>query len=140
MARDDKYILFVSLTVVAVVCVACLLASFTARADRVDNHYYPQEVPVINNYTTNVTEITEYSRLQDYDCNGVAIAMAGANNTMNFGTLKPQVSIGIGECNGELASSLMGGVRLSNNLFINGSWATDESVNSFGIGGTWVFK
>lgn len=77
----------------------------------------------------------------NYDkCHGVAIAMAGANNQMSIGTDKPQLSVGIGECDGEFASSLMFGVRINPKILINGSWATDEDVNAFGLGLNMVFK
>ena len=81
------------------------------------------------NYTTGYNE-----------CQGVAIAMAAANNTMYAGTDKLQVSGGMGTCEGEWAGSLMGGMKVRNNMFINGNWAFDEKVNAFGFGATWVFK
>ena len=74
------------------------------------------------------------------DCQGVAIAQAGANNVMYMGTDKPQISLGLGECDGEFASSLMGGIRLNNKLMLTGSWARDEDVDAYGVGLNMVFK
>jgi len=98
-----------------------------------------------NEYVTTeqVTDIVNTTNIENYSpdqCAGVAIAQAGANNQMYFGTKKPQMSFGVGECNGEFASSLMFGMRINNNLLLNGSWGADNDVNAFGMGATWVFK
>ena len=91
----------------------------------------------------NVTDLVNTTNITNYTpdtCQGVAIAMAGSNNTMYMGTDKPQISLGVGECGGDLASSLMFGMKINKKMFINGSWATDNDINSFGVGATVVFK
>lgn len=140
-----------------IICFFVLMyASMPLWADKYDHHYYP-EPQVTNVYETyEVTQVvnatdeqvaaameainpTTYSYSPD-ECQGVAIAQAGANNTMYMGTTKPQLSLGVGECDGELASSLMFGMRVNNQLMLNGSWATDESISAFGVGATVIFK
>ena len=73
------------------------------------------------------------------DCQGIPVAMAAANNQM-YNVKSLQVSGGMGTCGGEWAGSIMGGMKVRNNMFINGNWAFDEKVNAFGFGATWVFK
>ena len=128
-----------------VLILAYLLVVSEAIADRW--HDEPlvitlQETPVINNYITEVTEITEYSQLENYgytadNCQGIAISQAGANNQLYLGSSAVQASIGIGECGGEFASSLMMGMQINTNMMINGSFAKDEDVNAYGVG-LWV--
>ena len=110
-------------------------------------HNYTPPVTTYTNHVTEVTELTEitdvvntYNNYNVDECGNTAIAMAGANNQMYMGTDKPQLSLGVGECNGELASSLMFGMKLNKNLMLNGSWAADEDVNGFGVGATVIFK
>lgn len=107
-----------------------------------ENYYVPpHEEPAED--AVNVTEVVNTTNIENYTpdyCQGVAIAQAGTNNQMYMGTRKPQLSVGLGECGGDLASSLMFGVGVSNNLMINGSWATDNEVNAFGVGATVIFK
>ncbi len=84
-----------------------------------------------------VTELLTTTNVQNYtpdECQGVAIAQAGTNNQMNMGVSAPQWSVGIGECEGEVAGSLMIGVKPSKDLLINGSIAIDEDVRAFGLG------
>jgi hypothetical protein len=57
-----------------------------------------------------------------------------------MGTEHPQLSGGMGECGGDWAGSIMGGLRITNNMLINGNWAFDDRVNAFGFGATWIFK
>lgn len=91
--------------------------------------------------TTSTVDTLENTVSYEIDkCYGAAIAQAGANNHMNIGTQKLQLSLGIGECDSELASSLMMGTRLNKNLLLSGSWATDKDINAFGIGFHMVFK
>lgn len=130
-----------------------VLLSFSAIAD--NPHNYGTQIitiepvmiepvvydPVINLepvvYETQVNTIIE----QYIDnCRGVALSQAGANNAMYMGTDKPQLSLGVGECNGDFATSLMVGGRINKQLFINGSWAKDENTNAFGAGITAIFK
>lgn len=113
------------------------------------NNYYSEptaDVVSVDNFandTVDVVDLTNTSITDGYtvnECQGVAIAMAGSNNTMYMGTDKPQLSLGIGECEGDLASSLMFGMRLNKSMMINGSWATDNDINAFGIGLGVIFK
>ena len=90
-------------------------------ADIVDSH------SVTNNYTAD-------------KCVGLAAAQASGSNQMYFGSDKPQLSLGLGECGGDLASSLMFGMKIKNNLMLNGSWLTDNDANAFGIGLNVIFK
>ena len=73
-------------------------------------------------------------------CNGVAIASALGNNHMSLATNKPQISMGLGECGGEVGGSLMLGVKAGKNTLINGSYARDEDIDSFGVGLTIILK
>ena len=143
----------------AFIAVILIYAIFTSDAQGASPHH---DVPAPVTYVTevyetyNVTETvyatdeqiaqaleaaspTTYSYTPD-DCQGVAIAQAGANNVMYMGTDKPQISLGLGECGGEFASSLMGGIRLNNKLMLTGSWARDEDVDAYGVGLNMVFK
>ena len=129
------------------------LGTVPAQADKY-HRWYPEPTVITTQYVTEVTEVTNvteqvnvtdevntYNNYTADECQGVAIAMAGANNQMYYSTSKPQVSLGVGECHGEVAGSLMFGVKLGKNLpLLNGSIAVDEDVSAFGIGGTWVFK
>ena len=74
------------------------------------------------------------------DCQGIPIAMAVGNNQMYYGTDNLQVSGGMGTCDDNWAGSIMGGMRVNNNMMINGNWAFDEKVNAFGFGATFIFK
>ena len=124
-----------------------LLISTVAFADNRHQHNYePVNIPVIldfstindTNLTTQTVETTQLTTFDD--CQGVSMAMAAGNNQMYFGTNKPQASIGVGECGGDVAGSLMFGMKLRNNIMLNGSWGFDERVNAFGVGGTFIFK
>ena len=114
--------------------------AWTANADKYDNHYYPP----VTTYMTEVTELVNTTNIENYTpdtCQGIAIAQAGANNMMYLGTHKPQLSLGVGECDGQMAGSIMFGVKPCKNCpMINGSWAMDENVNAFGVGATIIFK
>lgn len=126
------------MTTLLQIIVTAFLLAFVASADA--DRYHTVNVPVVLEVeqVSNVTEITEYSY---NDCQGVPMAMAAANNQMYMGTHKPQASIGVGECGGDVAGSLMFGMKPCNNCpLINGNWAFDENVNGFGLGATFVFK
>ena len=128
-----------------------LLISLSALAS--DRHHWAPPAPTVTEVTNvtdvvNVTELTnttdivnEYNNYVNDRGQGVAIAMAGANNQMYLGTHKPQLSLGIGECGGEVAGSIMFGMKPCKNCpLINGSIAIDNDVDAYGIGGTWLFK
>lgn len=112
-----------------------------------DPHWYQPAI-----YTTEVTEVTEVvnvtelvntTNIENYTvdkCTGFAAAQASGNNQLYFGSDKPQLSLGLGECGGDVASSLMFGMKLKNNLMVNGSWLTDNDANAFGAGITVIFK
>ena len=140
--------------ILGILAIVLIYVCFVSDARGGNPHHYVTETRVIElqpvvTYETNVTEqvnITELvntTNIEHYSpdqCQGVAIAQAGANNQMYMGTKKGQLSLGVGECNGDMASSLMFGARVNANLFLNGSWATDNEVNAFGVGATWIFK
>ena len=92
--------------------------------------------------TSNITNTTEViNKFTNDECQGVAIGAAGANNQMYLGTHKPQLSLGVGECNGEVAGSLMFGMKPCKGCpLINGSIAVDDDVDAYGAGMTWIFK
>jgi len=46
----------------------------------------------------------------------------------------------LGECGGEVGGSLMLGVKAGKNALINGSYARDEDIDSFGVGLTIILK
>ena len=113
------------------------------------DRYYEREItinlePVVPVTIENVQPLDlstqSLSEVSYNQCQGIPIAMAAANNQMYMGTNKPQLSGGMGECNGNWAGSLMGGMRIRNNLMINGNWAFDDNVNAFGFGATFIFK
>lgn len=124
-----------------------LLIPFTVLADR---WHHGQDIilqvePIINIEQPQVDTLAQQpvdlsvNTLYD-ECQGVPIAMAAANNQMYMGTDNLQVSGGMGTCGSNWAGSLMAGMRVRNNLMINGNWAFDERVNAFGFGATWIFK
>lgn len=136
-----------------------LMLATTAIADKKHHHghYYepvfePQvvnvpliiepEIQVQNDLnTTNQTAVNNITDYQYNDCQGVAIAMAAANNQMYMGTSKPQLSGGMGECNGDWAGSLMFGMKPCDNCpILNGNWAFDDRVNAFGFGATFILR
>ena len=119
--------------VVTLAFVACV------KADRYHHHHsLDLTVTPTTTQTTNVTETIYYEADK---CIGVPLAMAVGNNQLYMGTDKPQASIGVGECGGSLAGSAMFGMKLRNNLMVNGSWGFDDNdVNAFGLGATFVFK
>jgi hypothetical protein len=122
--------------IIAIILMAFLVLFImkTARADKES----------VTNYTTNnYTEVVELTELkpvfQSNHCSGVAIGQATANTQMHFGTNKPQVAIGIGNCGDSWAGSIMSGIKIKENLMINGSFAKDENVDAFGVGLNVIF-
>jgi len=130
--------------VLGIVFATVALASGSHHNDTVTNVY--------NTYDTYVTNVTEEQRITDLvnttniqnytqdQCQGVAIASALGNNHMSLATNKAQLSFGLGECGDEVAGSLMLGVKAGKNALINGSYARDEDIDSFGVGFTWILK
>jgi len=117
--------------------------SIAQQASADHRYYYPPVQATSVTEVVNVTELVNTTNIDNYTpdtCQGVAIAMAGSNNTLHFGTDHPQLSLGIGECNSDLASSLMFGMKVNKNMMLNGSWATDNEVNAFGVGVGIIFK
>jgi len=97
-----------------------------------------QEYTTINNITQEYTDNVTHS---SNECQGVAIAQATGNNQMYLGTNKPQLSLGLGNCQGEVAGSLMFGAKPGRDWpMINGSIAADNDVTAVGVGGTWIFQ
>jgi hypothetical protein len=118
--------------------VVLALASMPLLADN-PHHGHVTEV------VTEVTEVTEmmntYNNYTIDTCQGVAIAQAGANNHMFMGAHKPQLSLGLGECGGNIAGSIMFGMMINKRWpMINGSIAIDENVKAYGLGMTVIFK
>ena len=99
-----------------------------------------------NEYVTTeqVTDIVNTTNIENYSpdqCQGVALAMATGSHQLYGGTQRPQFSVGAGECSGEVAGSLMFGVKpWKKGPLINGSFALDEDVSAFGIGASWVVR
>lgn len=140
-----------------------MYASMPLWADKYEHHYYP--APDVT-YVTEITEVYEtYNVTETYnatdqqiadavmnastvsnytpdECQGMAMAMATGNNTMYMGTPAPQLSLGIGECDNYLASSLQFGMAVNKKLMLTGSWGADEKTkkNAFGVGATVIFK
>jgi hypothetical protein len=119
--------------IIAIILMAFLVLFImkTARADKES----------VTNYTTNnYTEVVELTELkpvfQSNHCSGVAIGQAAANNHIFSGVNKytPQLSLGFGECDGEVAGSLMLGMKLKKNTVISGSYARDENIDAVGFG------
>lgn len=114
-------------------------------ADDPHRRWVPTQITEVTE-VTNITELTNttdiINEFNNYNrCQGVAIAQAGANNQMYLGTHKPQLSLGIGECGGEVAGSLMFGMKPCKNCpLINGSIAVDDDVDAYGIGATFIFR
>jgi hypothetical protein len=99
----------------------------------------------VTNYTTNnYTEVVELTELkpvfQSNHCQGVAIGQATANTQVYMGASKPQLSLGLGACEGEVAGAIKLGMKLSKNTMINGSFAKDESVDAVGVGFTIILQ
>ena len=141
MTKSDYFIFALSVIASAFVMMALATVALASGS----HHDNTQETTVINNYVTEVTEITEISQLHEYnsytdECNGVAIASALGNNHMSLATNKLQVSFGVGNCRDEFAGSIMFGVKAGKNALINGSYARDEDIDSFGVGFTWILK
>jgi hypothetical protein len=129
--------------VTQIIITAFLLSVVTvASADKY--HPHPHTVPEVTvPVTLDVNEVTNVNDIANYtydDCQSVAIGQAAASAQMYFGTNKPQISLGMGECGGDWAGSLRGGMKLRNNLMFNGAWSFDEDVNAFGLGATFIFK
>lgn len=131
------------LTILAA-CIALSAISFSSVVNADGSHYWEKRIVEVTNITelTNTTEIIDtYNNYVNDQCQGVAIAQAGANNQMYLGTHKPQLSLGIGECDGEVAGSLMFGVKPCKNCpLVNGSIAIDDDVDAYGLGATWIFR
>ena len=140
------------LITVAIVCSIALFMMIATVALASGSHHNDTVTNVYNTYDAYVTNVTEEQRITDLvnttnisnytqdHCQGVAIASAGANNHMSLATNKAQISLGMGECGGEVAGSLMLGVKAGKNALINGSYARDEDIDSFGIGFTVILK
>ena len=112
MTKSDYFIF--ALSVIASAFVMMILATVALASG---SHHNDTVTNVYNTYDTYVTNVTEEQRITDLvnttniqnytqdHCNGVAIASAGANNHMSLATNKAQVSLGLGECSGEVAGS-----------------------------------
>jgi hypothetical protein len=95
-----------------------------------------REQTIYNTYN-NSSETT----INQYDgCKGAALSSAIGNTHMAFGVRKPQLSVGIGVCEGEYAGSVMFGDRPCDSCaMMNGSFSTNGDVNTFGLGATFAF-
>ena len=97
----------------------------------------PINVPVVLDFSTlndtlGTTETPVYN-----DCQSVAIGQSASAAQM-YNVRDPQVAFGLGECGGEWAGTVRGGMKVKN-LILNGGWSFDEKVNTFSFGTTIVW-
>jgi hypothetical protein len=137
--RTDHAITCVVLILSAIVTVILLSIAFSAFAGGKHHDHYPVYVPQTT--STAVTDtFNTYNTYEVDKCQGIEEGQAAAAAPVYMGTDSPQMAFGAGECGGDWAGSIRGGLRIQKNLMINGNWTFSEDVNAFGIGGTVVFK
>ena len=87
------------------------------------------------------TYLTQVNNVSEVDGKAIAFAQAGANNHISATTFKPQLSLGIGKYEDDIAASLMVGQKACKDcLLYSGSFAFDGEETAFGFGATLTFK